>query len=312
MKIVYLAAGAADMICGSCLHDNTLVASLQQAGHDALLAPTYTPLRTDEDSVSMSRVFLGGVNVYLQQAAPLARFVPRPLANLLDHPRLIRFAMRFSSSVERAKLGPLTVSMLRGEHGRQRGEIAKLVAWLAEEARPDVVHLSNTMLAGMAGEIRKLGCPVVATLSGEDLFLEQLPEPYYSQARALLRERAGELDSLVALNHYYADFMADYLATPRHRVEVIPHGLKLDGHGLPAAPRDTRERTLGYLARICPEKGLHVLVAAWRLLAQIPTRRRCGCEWRGTWAPAIGSISTACNARSPTARWPIDSIMWAK
>src|SRR5262249_49557851 len=48
MKIAYLTAGAAGMICGSCLHDNTLAAELIAQGHDALLIPTYTPIRTDE------------------------------------------------------------------------------------------------------------------------------------------------------------------------------------------------------------------------------------------------------------------------
>ena len=83
----------------------------------------------------------------------------------------------------------------------------------------------------MAREIRKLGIPVVCTLSGEDIFLEKLIEPFYGQARATLRERATEIDAFVALNHYYADFMADYLAVSRERIHVIPHGLNLAGHG---------------------------------------------------------------------------------
>ena len=32
MKIIYLAAGAAGMYCGSCLHDNTLAAALLALG----------------------------------------------------------------------------------------------------------------------------------------------------------------------------------------------------------------------------------------------------------------------------------------
>ena len=71
MKIAYITAGAAGMYCGSCMHDNTLVAALLAQGHDALLVPTYTPIRTDEDDVSQSRVFFGGINVYLQQKLAL-------------------------------------------------------------------------------------------------------------------------------------------------------------------------------------------------------------------------------------------------
>ena len=73
MRIAYVTAGAAGMFCGSCMHDNTLVAALVRQGHDALLVPTYTPIRTDEEDVSQPRVFLGGINVYLQEKLGLFR-----------------------------------------------------------------------------------------------------------------------------------------------------------------------------------------------------------------------------------------------
>jgi glycosyltransferase involved in cell wall biosynthesis len=53
----------------------------------------------------------------------------------------------------------------------------------------------------------------------------------------------------------------------RSKIHVIPHGLNLEGHG-------TRRLgsadgfTIGYFARIAPEKGLHVLVEAFLLLAE--------------------------------------------
>ena len=270
MKIVYLAAGAGGMYCGSCLHDNTLAAALLALGEDAILVPTYTPLRTDEENVSDSHLFFGGVNVYLQQRSALFRHTPWFVYALLDQPLVLDWATRGGPSVDARKLGDLTVSMLQGEHGRQRKEIRKLVHWLKGDARPDVVHLSNAMLVGMAREIRKLDLPVVCTLSGEDLFLEQLIEPFYSQAREALRERAAEIDAFVALNNYYADYMAAYLSVPRERIRVIPHGLNLTGHGTrqrsAAGPR-----TVGYLARICADKGLHNLIAAAELLMEDST-----------------------------------------
>jgi len=269
MKILYLAAGAAGMYCGSCLHDNTLAAALRGLGEDVLLVPTYTPLRTDEESVADSHLFFGGINVFLQQHSPIFRHTPWFLDALLDHPAMIERLTRGGPSLEAEKLGGLTVSMLQGEHGRQRKEVQKLVHWIRTEARPDVVHLSNSMLIGVAAEIRKLGIPVLSTLSGEDIFLERLPEPFYEQARQALRERAAGIDGFVALNEYYADFMASYLAVPRERVHVIPHGLNLDGHGTrPAAPGNPR--TIGFLARICADKGLHNLVAASELLFDDP------------------------------------------
>ncbi|HEY5311853.1 MAG TPA: glycosyltransferase family 4 protein [Pirellulales bacterium] len=266
-RIVYLAAGAAGMYCGSCLHDNTLAAALLAQGVDLLLVPTYTPIRTDETDVSQPRVLFGGINVYLQQVLPLARHIPRPLDRWLDSPALLKLLSRLPLSVDARKLGKLTVSTLRGEEGNQRKEVDHLVEWLEREARPDLVHLSNAMLCGFARPIaRRLRVPVVCSLSGEDIFLEKLTEPYYSQARAILRERAADVTQFVALNEYYADYMSGYLAVPRSRIDVISHGLQVAGHAPRVRPMP-REQTIGFLSRICADKGLHNLVDALRLLA---------------------------------------------
>jgi len=268
VKIAYIAAGAAGMYCGSCLHDNTLAAALLELGEDVVLAPIYTPLRTDEPNVSQRRVFFGGINVYLQQKWRWFRHTPRWLDQLLDHPALVSRLAGRASSVDPSRLSDLTVSMLQGEAGNQRKELEKLVDWLLGQWRPDIVHLSNAMLLGLARRIaQRCGPPIVCTLSGEDLFWDKLQRPYAEQARRLLRERAADVDAFVALNHYYADFMAAYLPVDRARIHVIPHGLQLEGHGRRAETASDQPRRIGFLARICADKGLHLLVEACEQLA---------------------------------------------
>lgn len=283
MRIAYITAGAAGMYCGSCLHDNTLAAALLELGEDVILVPTYTPLRTDEPDVSINRVFFGGINVFLQEKVPPFRHTPWWMDRLLDSPALLNSLSGRAGSVDPTKLGDLTVSMLRGEAGNQRKEVEKLVHWLLTDIKPDVVHLSNSMQLGMVRMIRERGGPpVVCQLSGEDLFLEKLPPPHYERARELLRERAAQVDAFVAINLYYAEFMADYLAVDRAKVHVIPHGLNLEDHGQPPAPpgvqpannplasnvQANKPKIIGYLARICEDKGLHLLVDACEQLAR--------------------------------------------
>jgi glycosyltransferase involved in cell wall biosynthesis len=278
MKIAYLAAGAAGRYCGTCLHDNTLAAALTKLGVEILLVPTYTPLRTDEESVSLPRVFFGGVNVYLQQKSALFRHTPWFFDSLLDSPRLLDWLSRRSAGMEVAKLGALTVSTLEGRQGRQRKEITKLLDWLKRDVRPDIVQVSNVLMVGIVPALREgLGVPVICNLSGEDIFLEQLEEPHYSRARSLLKQRARDVDRFTALNNYFADFMADYLDVSRRKIDVIPHGLNLEGHGMRPA-RDAgapnaavpREVVIGYFARVAVEKGLHILAEAFCLLAGRP------------------------------------------
>jgi glycosyltransferase involved in cell wall biosynthesis len=275
MRIAYITAGAAGMFCGSCLHDNTLVAALRGLGHDALLIPTYTPIRTDEVDVSQQRVFFGGINVYLQQRFSFFRHTPWFLDRLLDSPRLLKWVSRFAVRTEAQVLGELTVSMLRGEHGYQKKEIEKLAAWLAAEVKPDIVQLSNVLLAGLVPRLReKLGVPVLAALQGDDVFLESMPASYRARALEMIRDHCREIDGFIATSRYYADFMSGYLEIPRARIHVVYPGLNLNGYGA-AGARAGVPFTIGYFARVCPEKGLHVLVEAFRLLRQMPDTPRC-------------------------------------
>ena len=130
--IAYITSGAGGMFCGSCLHDNTLARALIRRGLDVQLIPTYTPIRTDEEDVSSTHVFYGGVNVFLSQTVPFYRHLPAMLTGWLDHPRLINWATRRAAATSAASLGALTVSMLRGVEGNQRRELDKMLEKLEE------------------------------------------------------------------------------------------------------------------------------------------------------------------------------------
>jgi glycosyltransferase involved in cell wall biosynthesis len=288
MRITYITAGAGGMFCGSCFHDNTLVATLIAQGHDALLVPTYTPIRTDEPDVSQKRIFFGGVNVFLEQHVPLFRHTPRAIDRLFNSRRLLRWAGRFAAKTRAEDLGDLTVSVLKGEHGYQAKEVTKLVDWLESEIRPEIVNLTNVLLSGLVHELkRRLKVPVLATLQGDDVFLEALPEAPREQAMQLIRDHCREIDGFIATSAYYADFMADYLSIPRGKIHVVYPGLNLDGHSLLSGPREsseptggnlasaTRPLTIGYFARICPEKGLHVLADAFLILKKMSDTPAC-------------------------------------
>ena len=177
---------------------------------------------------------------------------------------------RFSVSTDAKDLGELTVSVLQGEDGRQKKELTKLVKWLKDSFRPNIVQLTNSMFVGFAKQIKKaLDVPVVCAFQGEDIFLEALIEPYKSHALELLQARASDVDGFIAPCKYYADFMARYLNIPMERINVVKLGLNLDGHGVnQVQPIDDVPFVIGYLARICPEKGLHLLIDAFHQLTQ--------------------------------------------
>jgi glycosyltransferase involved in cell wall biosynthesis len=266
MRLGYITAGAAGMYCGSCLHDNTLAAALIARGHDCLLIPTYTPARTDETDVSQERVFYNGISVFLEQRFAFFRKVPW-FDRLLESPALLRWAMKLGIEVEPAQLSDLFLSMLRGSAGNQAREIDKLAGWLERDVKPELINLTNVLLSGMVPELKKrLRVPIIATLQGDDIFLDALPEAGKKSAIELISAHCRQIDGFIATSGYCADYMSNYLSIPRERIHVVYPGINLAGHDGAGEPPAERPATIGYFARICPEKGLHILAEAFVIL----------------------------------------------
>lgn len=272
LRIAILAAGAAGMYCGSCIRDNALAMALKRMGHDCVMIPLYTPVRTDTKSASIGQVFYGGVNTWLQHANGIFRHTPRALDWLMDRPWLLSLAGNYGAQTSPSQLGDFTLDILRGETGHTGKELRRLIKFLKNDIKPQVISLPNLMFIGTAKMLKeKLNAPVIVELTGEDIFLDAMAEPHKSQARELIRQRAGGVDRFVATSVYYADEMAKYLAVPREKIEVVYPGIPADY--LSTSPRalgNGAAKTVAYLARICPEKGLDQLVDAMLLLQQKP------------------------------------------
>ncbi|HPF41539.1 MAG TPA: glycosyltransferase family 4 protein [Phycisphaerae bacterium] len=268
MRVVYLTAGAGGMYCGSCLRDNALAAALIRQGRDVLLWPVYSPIRTDDQDVSASRVVFGGINVYLQHRWRFARRLPKALTRWLDHPALLRWAMRGAGSTDPKLAADLMTTLLMAEEGPHAREMDALIDHL-RDASPAIVHLPNAFFVGLARRIRSaLNVPVVCTLTGEDILLDKLDAGARDRVLTLLRERAVDVDGFLSVsNHYTAYALANFGVAP-DRVRHVPLGVAWDDGAAAEAPPREGTFTIGYLARICPEKGLHNLIEAFEHLVE--------------------------------------------
>lgn len=268
MHVAIITAGGAGMFCGSCMHDNAWAKSLRAAGIEVSLIPMYTPIRVDEADQTSSPVFYGGINVYLSDRFSWWRRVPRLLTRWLDAPGVIRRATRGAVGNDARQLGSMTVSMLRGEEGphRQAGEE---LAEYVRQLRPDIVCFSNALLCPPLRVLqREFTGPTLCVLQGDDIFLDGLIEPYRSQVMALLRERVADFDGFLTHSDYYRDYMAEYLRQPVAKFHRLPLAIDCAVHG--GRPKSSlgNPPTVGYFARICPEKGLDRLVEAVLILRQ--------------------------------------------
>lgn len=267
MKIIYIATGAANMYCGSCMHDNALAAALKAAGQDVSLFPLYTPMRLDEENVGEQRIFYGGIKAYLLQKYPRPFLGRELLLRMAGSQAILRLMPRFDigSAVDPKANAEMTISMLRGEEGNQRELLQELIAWIKANYQPDLIHITNTLLIGVAREFKRaLQIPITCGLHGEDIFLEGMPQPYQDEALRLIRDRARDVDRFLAISTYYAEMFSKWIGLDRSRVDVVWPGIALDDYRkLTVEPSSSRPLTIGFLARFVPEKGLHLLVDAF-------------------------------------------------
>ncbi len=280
-KIIYLTAGAAGMFCGSCMHDNTLAKALAKKDWDIQLVPTYTPIRTDESDFSVDHVLFGGLNVYLQQKIPLFRYLPSVFDRFLDNPRLIRRVTAKAMDTDAKTLGSLALSMLKGANGNQRKEVRRMCRWLVAE-KPDLLIFSNILIGGCIETIKKeLGIPVLVTLQGDDVFLDSLQPTFREKCIDQAKKIADHVDGFIVHTEFFKNYMSKYFDIAPSKFRVTPLGLDVSEFEpllepkmeLEAQPPNRMDRTIGYMARLAPEKGLQHLVDAFIIL-----KRKSGFE----------------------------------
>ena len=266
MKIVTLLPGSGDTFyCQNCVRDLSTARGLRALGADVTLAPMYLPVDPGPAAgVRSAPVFYGAVNVWLEQRFPGLGRRGRRLLRWLDARPVLRFAARRAGSTDARGLGEMTASMLRGEDGRQAAELDRLVEWLRADGAPDVVHLSNALLLGLARRLRRdLGCAVVCSLQDEDVWMNAMPETEAAPVWALLADRARDADRFVAVSRAYAVRMASRLDLDADRVAVVHPGVEVPD---PPAPIPGDPPVLGFFARLAEGLGLDETVGAFLLL----------------------------------------------
>jgi glycosyltransferase involved in cell wall biosynthesis len=266
MNIVFIIPGSGgSFYCGNCLRDSKLFEAIRGQGHNALKIPMYLPLFSHEENYNDTPVFYGAISIYLKQQFPLFRHAPQWLDNMLNSRPMLKFAASMANSTRAAGLEEMTISMLMGEHGKQKHELEKLSDWLKTHIKPDVVHISNALLLGLAHKLREnLKVPVVCSLQDEDVWVDNMHPEMAQKVWQLMREKSVDVDMFIPVSHYYTSFMKERLQLPVDKMATLHLGIDpADYHYVNASQKP---RNIGFMSRLCRENGLDILVDAFILL----------------------------------------------
>ncbi len=225
MKIAQIVPGVGNTsTCTNCLRDAALIKKFRKLGHEVVVIPLYLPFRPDGERLAGEvPIFFGGINVYLLQKSVLFRKTPGWFDRMFDNEKLLEWVSGKFQMTDTRALGQTTVSMLKGRDGFQVKEVDRLSGWLGEKGKePDVVYLSNVLLAGLAKPLKEaLGGPVVCLLEGEEKFLDELGRPYSEQAWSVLGECVSGIDAFIAIDEGYGEVMKERLGIGQDKMHIV-------------------------------------------------------------------------------------------
>lgn len=270
MNIIQIIPGSGgSFYCGNCLRDSKYFNALRAEGHQVTKIPMYLPLFADEHDIAEIPIFYGAISLYLKQVYPIFRKAPKWVDKLLNSKPMMKMAASMAGSTRAKGLEDMTLSMLLGEQGQQKEELDQMVNWINEHCKPDIIHISNALLLGLAKRLKeKIGVPVLCSLQDEDVWIDPMQPQFQRKIWDLMHERSNDVDVLVSVSHFFSGVMKQKMNLPDEKVRVIHLGVDVNDYKY-ISPKE-KERNVGYISRMCHKDGFDIVVDAFIELKKKP------------------------------------------
>lgn len=270
MNIIQIIPGSGgSFYCGNCLRDSKYVDALRIEGHQVVKIPMYLPLFSDEHDLNDIPIFYGAISTYLKQVYPIFRKAPKWFDKMLNSKPMMKLAASMAGSTRAKGLEDMTISMLLGEQGEQKEELENMVNWIAEHCNPDVIHISNALLLGLAKRLKeKTDVPVVCSLQDEDVWVDAMQPQFQQRIWDLMHERSADVDALIAVSNFFAETMKKRMKLTDDKVHTFYLGVDYEDYHFISS--NEKERNVGYISRMCHENGFDIVVDAFIHLKKQP------------------------------------------
>ena len=264
MKIVYLITGSGgSFYCGNCYRDMIYLRAIRKVpGINASAIPLYLPPDDTNTETGMDKnVFFGAISMYLREKVPFLKNMPVFMDKLVDSRPMLKMAARKAGTTNPEGLEEMTLNMIKGENAFPEKELQRLIDYLCKDGKPDIIHLSNALVIGLARQIKKkLNVKIVCSLLNEDDWIDEMMEPYQSGAWKLIAREANNVDFFLTPSTYYKELFISKTGISGDNFHVIPLGFDPD---LKKIEKKDNYPAIGYFCRINSQNGIDKLVDAF-------------------------------------------------
>jgi len=268
MKVTYLIPGSGDnFYCDNCQRDTLYVSWLKKLEDIEVSAiPLYLPPGEKNFGSEIGKeIFFGAVSLYLKEKVPLFKSMPSFVDKILDSPAMLGFAAKQAGTTNPDGLEKTTLSMIRTNDPSRKNEIKRLSDFIAKSGGTDVIHISNALIMGLAVQLKyALGKPVVCSLQNEDDWINEMKEPYQTQAWELIAEEEKHIDLFISPSEYFKNFIISKTGIHPDKIFVVPSALEVVPEemmkSIPESP------SIGFYSRLNAMNGLDRLIDAFIIL----------------------------------------------
>jgi len=265
IKVAYLVTGSGDSFyCGNCHRDRLYVSSLKKTGKVKMIGvPLYLPpIGSDFGDEIESPVFFGAVSMFLRERVKMFEHMPGFMDKILDAPPLLRLAARKAGATRTEGFEETTLNMIRGDMASTAKEARRLADFLSEGGKPDIIHLANALIMGLGKQLKELlGSKIVCSLQNEDEWIDEMIEPYRSQAWDLIKAGASNIDLFISPSEYFKQIVIEKTGISPDSIRVVPSGLD---EVIPLYKEKKQlNPAIGYYSRLSYQNGLDKLVDAY-------------------------------------------------
>ena len=196
MKILFIVPGSGDAFyCGNCFRDNLQVKALRELGQEVIVMPLYLPLEQKEFQAD-TPLFFPATTLYAAQRLYKGAKIPGWLRWLTGSKWMLRLAASMSGTTSSEGLDGLTLSMIQGEDTAFGEMVRQMIDWIKEHERPDLIHLSSSLLIGIAKEIKR-----------EEIWIDRLERGSADRAWQGIMENSRYVDHFVTTSCFYRDLI---------------------------------------------------------------------------------------------------------